>query len=204
MPPVNAAVVFLSQGRIRILSPDGNVRTVESRFGSDLREKLLRAQERHSWKGGGTPGALFSGPALWGDSAGDPGVMPIYITSLASGLDAGQFLYSMESDSMGAVLRVDGLGIEELRLWTNNQQRVERLAMHPAGHIAGSIRTKSGAANVGIRLADVSGFSEVTEGDSIDTAPSWVPGEELQLVFQSAGIGRTAEGQVQGLGPFSV
>ena len=199
------SVVFLSQGKIRLLSAEGKVSTIESRFGTDLRAKLLRAQEKNAWKGAGNAGSLFSGAAVWGGNAGgEAKAIPIYITSLARGHDAGQFLYSMESDSMGAVLRVDRSADDELRLWTNNQQRVERKAEHPGGHIAGSVRNKSGSANLGIRLAETAGFSEVTEGDSIDTSPSWIPGDGLRLVFQSAGLGRRPEGHVQGLGPFGI
>jgi hypothetical protein len=35
---------------------------------------------------------------------------------------------------------------------------------------------------------------DITEGDSIDLAPRWVPGDRKQLVFQSAGLARSSEG----------
>jgi hypothetical protein len=47
-------------------------------------------------------------------------------------------------------------------------------------------------------------FFEATEGDSIDLAPRWVNGSGRRLVFQSAGIGRDANGRFHGLGPFLV
>jgi hypothetical protein len=53
-------------------------------------------------------------------------------------------------------------------------------------------------------LADGSGLSEVTEGDSLDTAPRWVLGDSKQLIFQSAGVGRDRDGNYAGLGPFAI
>jgi len=44
----------------------------------------------------------------------------------------------------------------------------------------------------------------VTGGDSLDAAPSWVPGEPGHLVYQSAGVGRDAEGNAVALGPFCI
>jgi hypothetical protein len=44
----------------------------------------------------------------------------------------------------------------------------------------------------------------VTEGDSVDTAPHWIPGAERQLVFQSAGVGRNREGHFAGIGPYGI
>jgi hypothetical protein len=53
-------------------------------------------------------------------------------------------------------------------------------------------------------LNDEAGFGEATEGDSLDTAPRWIPGEGRRLVFQSAGIGRDRHGNFAGLAPFSI
>jgi hypothetical protein len=41
-------------------------------------------------------------------------------------------------------------------------------------------------------------LSVVTEGDSIDEAPRWIPRSETGLVFQSAGIGRNRDGHFAG------
>ena len=51
-----------------------------------------------------------------------------------------------------------------------------------------------GAAHIALMSPDGSDLSEVTEGDSVDLAPSWVPGSSTELVFQSAGIGRDRQG----------
>jgi hypothetical protein len=72
------------------------------------------------------------------------------------------------------------------------------------GHVTCSVEHKFGTANIGVMPADGSGLSEVTEGDSLDTAPRWLPTERKQIVFQSAGVGRDREGNYAGLGPFAI
>lgn len=44
----------------------------------------------------------------------------------------------------------------------------------------------------------------MTEGDAVDTAPRWLPGEKLGVVYQSAGVGRTKDGVFAWLGPFAI
>jgi hypothetical protein len=203
---VESNLAFLSQGRIRLIRNGADPASIESKFGEHLREKMIRAQQRHSWKDQGAGGAsLFAGPSLWGRSAAAGGAsVPIHITSIAQGTAAGQMLYTLESESMSAVLRIDEFGAEELRIWTGNNERVDRPAVHSEGHIAASVRHSNGTANIGVRLADGRGFPEVTEGDSLDTAPSWVPGNGLKVVFQSAGIGRNRDGHIVKLGAFQI
>ena len=72
------------------------------------------------------------------------------------------------------------------------------------GAVACSVRHEFGTANIAVRPDEESGFSEVTEGDSLDTAPRWVPGGGRRLVFQSAGVGRDRDGHFAGLSPFAI
>jgi hypothetical protein len=44
----------------------------------------------------------------------------------------------------------------------------------------------------------------VTEGDSLDEAPSWIHGPGAQLVFQSAGLARNEQGVLAGVGPYAI
>ena len=120
------------------------------------------------------------------------------------GAGPGQLLYSLETNELCGVLQLDDWGAEERRLWNKNDQRLDHLAVSPRGEVACSVRHQFGTANIAVRLSDDTGFSEVTEGDSVDTAPRWIPGEGRQLVFQSAGVGRNAAGHLAGLGPFSI
>jgi hypothetical protein len=67
-----------------------------------------------------------------------------------------------------------------------------------------SVLHENGTANIGVKMHGEGGFKELTEGDSFDTAPRWLPGEGKKIVFQSAGVGRNQRGQFLKLGPFSL
>src|SRR5262249_59855487 len=62
----------------------------------------------------------------------------------------------------------------------------------------------SGRSRLAAMRLDGSDMEELTEGDSVDLAPSWVPNVHRRLVYQSAGIARDAKGFPVGLGPFGV
>jgi len=44
----------------------------------------------------------------------------------------------------------------------------------------------------------------VTGGDTVDSAPAWIPGEPKQLLFQSSGLARNEQGYVVAQGHASI
>jgi hypothetical protein len=201
---MNLTIAWLAQGKIRVKNGDEPPRTVESRFGESIRERAVRAQQRHGWKTQGEGKKFLAGAVLWGRAPDDPAAIRVSITSLCRGSATGQMLYSLETDDLCAVLATEKLGAEERRLWNKNDKRISHLTVSPAGAVACSVRHEFGTANLAVRPDEESGFSEVTEGDSLDTAPRWVPGEGRQVVFQSAGVGRNRDGHFAGLAAFSI
>ncbi|HAV63925.1 MAG TPA: hypothetical protein DCY13_16360 [Verrucomicrobiales bacterium] len=199
---MSLVVAYLAQGKMRLKEGGAEPRTIDSAFAQSIHDKALRAQQRNSWKNDG--GGFFSGAMLWGRGAGsDPD--PVWITSVGRGREQGQFVFSLTSGSLCALLSSDRLGAEERRLWNNNKQRLQHVSQHPqTGDFAFSVTHQNGTANLGVMIGGDAGVSEVTEGDSMDTAPSWVPGEPRRLVYQSAGVGRNREGHYLALGPYRV
>lgn len=197
------AIAYLAQGKVRIKVGSEGARTIESPYGTSIHDRSVRSQQRHSWKQEGD--GLIAGPVLWGKSAAGSGPMPVVATSLSRGTASGQLLYSLSSGSLCALCESDNLGTEERRLWNDNRRRIQHIqACTETGNIACSIQHDNGTANIGIMVRGESGFAEVTEGDSVDTAPRWIKGEGRSLVYQSAGIGRNREGHFLALGPFSI
>lgn len=200
---MNIPVVYLANGVLRLIDESGEVRPLESRFGTDLLNKAVKDQQRHAWKQG-VEGKFITGSTLWGKGDSEKPIQ-ISLTSIARGTQPEQFLYTLRTEHVCAILSVQERGSDEQRIWNNNTKQVNHLSVHPThGHIACSLEHKSGTANIAVRLAEESGLSEVTEGDSVDTAPSWVPGDRMQIVFQSAGLGRNKDGFVGALGPFNI
>jgi len=72
----------------------------------------------------------------------------------------------------------------------------ERLACTVAG--------ANGTSAIGVLADDGRGLRTVTEGDVIDRAPRWAPGGRAEIVYASAGIGRTKTGKAVGRSPFAL
>ena len=202
--PSKRTIAYLAQGKIRVKVGSEAPRTIDSVYGNSIREKAVRAQQKNSWKGVGNDGSPFSGAILWGKAARSADI-PLVITSICSSRQPGALLYSLESGSLCALLEVTGNGADEQRLWNDNNLQLRHVSVsRDTGDMVFSVVHQNGTANIGVKTRGQGGFKELTEGDSFDTAPRWVPGEGAKIVFQSAGIGRNARGQFLKLGPFSL
>jgi hypothetical protein len=196
-------IAYLAQGKIRIKEGKLPPRTVDSVYGNSIREKAVRAQQKHSWKSGGEDASPFAA-ALWGKSS-TSGQIPLAITSICGGKQPGALLYSLESGSLCALLELGQLGAEERRLWNDNRTQIRHVSVsRETGDLVFSILHENGTANIGVKISDQGGIQELTEGDSFDTAPRWRPGKGRKIVFQSAGIGRNRHGHFLALGPFCI
>jgi len=197
------AIAYLAQGKIRVKNGPHPSRTVDSAYANSIREKAVRAQQKHSWKSGEGDMSPFAGAALWGKAAMN-GEVPMSITSICGGKETGGLIYSLESGSLCALLEIQ-TGSEERRLWNDNRTRIRHITVsRRTGDMVFSVLHENGTANIGVKLNGEGGIQELTEGDSFDTAPRWLPGEGRKIVFQSAGIGRNREGHFFALGPFSI
>jgi hypothetical protein len=195
-------LAYVSQGKLHLYGGGGRS-TIESVFGRSLRERAAQIHNRHAWKTSGR-GAQFMRGVLWSESGGDPNEFRILITSVTRGREPGELLYSLETDAISGLFRVDAAGFEQ-RLFHTADYRVRHIALEPSGErIAVSVLHSNMTANLAVMNREGSDFQEISEGDSLDLAPRWVPGERRRLVFQSAGLGRNAAGRFSGYGPFAV
>ena len=200
MTPV---VAFLSQGKLHLSSGANGTRIVPSVFGETVRERALRMQQKNAWKTQGSGAQFMSGGMLWGAGERDPLEMRIEITGLTRGEQPSDLIYSLDTDDLAGVFLLRDYGAEEQRLFHSIDRKVCDLNSDPAqSRLACAVRHRNGIWNIGVMSLDGSGLSEATEGDSVDRAPSWIPGRPDEMVFQSAGIGRDRNGVSIGLGPF--
>lgn len=200
---MSVPIAYISEGRMRLKVAGGEPRTIESRYGQTVKERVLKGRERHAWKNTQRNQAFLYGEALWGNGSAELNSVPMSITSICRGAEPGQFLYSLQSESLCGILRVDKDGEEEQRLWNKHNQRIRFLDVGSDGRIVCSLENKLGTADIAVMSPD-GGMGQITEGDSLDTAPRWVAGSVEKVVFQSAGIGRDRDGQMVGVGPFAI
>jgi len=75
---------------------------------------------------------------------------------------------------------------------------------HETDEFACAQRFPNGTANIMVMDGDGSDLRAVTEGDSADDAPSWMPGRQRRILFQSAGVARNGDGYAVGRGPTAI
>lgn len=196
---------YLTQGKLHRRSAEtGEDTPIESAFGRSLRDRAAQIHNRHAWKMKGS-GAQFMYGMLGPAHQHDPGELRVAITSVCPGREPGSVFYSLETSEVGGIFAVDPAGVED-RLFHTADFRVRHLASSAnRDEVAAAIVHGNGCANIAVMRADGSGLTEVTEGESMDVAPSWVAGAgPRRLVFQSAGLGRDAAGRFSRLGPAAI
>lgn len=198
-------IVYLAKGRLHMLDGGKAPTIVESKFGQSVRDRAVQISQRNSWKQEGSGAQFMAGRLLWGDSGDDPAEMRIAMKSLSRGPAGDRLLYALETDDMGGIFSVKTADLEEQRLFHHANYFIEHLNASPHHDlISCAIRNRGGTANIAIMKADGSELREITEGDSVDLAPFWVPGRTRELLYQSAGVGRDAAGIYHDLGPFGI
>jgi hypothetical protein len=109
----------------------------------------------------------------------------------------------MLAEGRTAVCRLRQDGVER-RLLHGSERRLVDLALSPTGtELACSVAHPDGSASLAVMSADATDLVEVTEGEVRDAAPSWAPSGR-RLVYESAGVGRDAQGRFAGLAPSAI
>jgi hypothetical protein len=194
-------VAYLSQGKLFLKSGDMPVQEVESSFGQEVINRSIQRYQKSEWKTKGQ-GSPF-GSMLWGMQDGDPSTMSIRMTGVTRGVEEGQLLYALAIQGSGGLFLYNWLSSQEKRLFHKEHFYIRDLDRHPElDLVACSQSLANGTASIG--LIEGLRVRHVTEGDSLDEAPTWIPDAEKTLVFQSAGVARNKEGHPLGLGAFAV
>jgi hypothetical protein len=199
---MSVPVAFLSGGRLHVKDGDEPPRAFDSRFGQAVRDRAVRSAQKNAWKTAGT-GARFMGAAAWGPAPGDPMVLRIAITGLSRAAQPGQLLYALDTDEIVGLFSLDPATGDERRLFHSNDRRLRFPHGRPGvDEVVCSVFGEGGTANLAVMNADGSDLREITEGESLDLAPSWAPARR-QIVYQTAGLGRDRQGRLAGTSPFS-
>jgi hypothetical protein len=194
------AFAFLSNGQVFYRERDGDVRQLHSAFVQESLDRRERARERQSWKQG-TSFGIAAGGGMRSFEASDK---PILATSAAYEAN-GDMLYFLKDDGIGGLFRREAASDKELRVLLRPNLHLCDLVPSPdGGTLAASSAQPGGVANIALMNHDGGGFREVTGGDTVDTAPAWVPDSPNRLLFQSAGLARDAQGYIVAQGHASI
>lgn len=201
---MSVSVAFLSGGRLFVKDGEDAPRAFDSRFGQTVRDRAVRSAQKNAWKTTGAGARFMSGGAMWGAAPRDPAVLRIAITGVSRAAEPGLLLYALDTDEIVGLFSLDPATGEERRLFHSNERRVRFPSGRPGqDRVVCSVFGEGGTASLALMKADGSELREITEGESLDLAPSWAPARAA-IVYQTAGLGRDRQGRLVGHGPFSV
>lgn len=143
----------------------------------------------------------MSGRMLWADGASSAPLVPVAVTGVSRGTREGEWLYSLATDEVTGVFALRNQASDEQRLFHTADYRVSQLNAHSSQDRVACVIHSHDLSHIGVMRGDGCELTDVTQGDSIDRAPSWIPGSTDELVYQSAGIGRNQDGINAGASP---
>ncbi len=195
-------IAYLSQGKLYLKSDANTFREIESQFGQTVQERVLKLKRNKAWKNRGLMEMMLP-PGMAEKLEQQPEAsVKVEIASLCPA--AGKLLYALEAGTVGGIFAFDPSCDREDRLFHNNDFGVGHLDFSAKEQlIACAVNYPTGISNIATMPLDGARPQIVTEGDSIDLAPHWVPNQKA-LVFQSAGIARNGEGYVCDRAPFAI
>ena len=201
-------IALLANGRAHLKEPGKPLREVSSSFAKESQERQKRNQSIDGWKSrSGVWGNMGMAPpsmAQWDEAEGGQ-FSRITFRSLARGPQPGLLLYILDLQAGRGLFQYDLAQDLERRLMHRNEFFAHDLACHPTkGTVAIALEQEDGSAHLAFSDNEGKHWNRLAGGDSVDEAPSWVPGEGRRVVFQSAPIGRNKQGMRLGLAPYTI
>ncbi len=200
---------YLADGQAHLVWDDGTEEPIASPFVEGVRRREASIERKTSWKTSGTGARFMGAAALWDDAEGRRS--PAIFTALGKGRRRGELLYAITTGPVSGLFAYDPKTKEEVRLVHGTDGAPQSVATSDDHCVIAMARDqKSGARNLSVMRDEGGDSALVTEGDTIDDAPAWVPVEREategrhQLVYQSTGIGRDAAGRIAGFGPTEI
>jgi hypothetical protein len=185
-------VAFISGGKLFYKAERGEVGQIHSPYVQEVTDRAERQKERHAWK----QNTSFEISAFGGRKQFESDGVLIKATSAQFG-EGNTLIYCLKDEGFGGLFAYDLDTKAEQRLLHRQHLSLSDLQLDSArGKILCSSVSKSGIANIAMLDSDGSNFRELTGGDTFDSAPAWIPGEDNEILYQSAGLARGPEGYV--------
>ncbi|MES2014877.1 MAG: hypothetical protein V4484_00150 [Pseudomonadota bacterium] len=200
MLPDGLSVAFIASGKLFCKSGNGAVQQISSPYIQDIEDRLARSKERNAWKENTSFQVSASGQMKQFANDG----ANIAVTSALFHQER-SVLYFLRDQGIGGLFSYDLDSGVETRILHKQYLDLTDLNLDATGSkILCAAAGKDGASNIASLDIDGNRMRELTGGDTVDSAPAWVPGDEHAVLYQSAGLARNPGGYVIAQGNISI
>ena len=127
------------------------------------------------------------------------------IVSVTRGRRRGELYYAIDVPSGTAVFAQTHAVAQEEQIFHGVDVKISEIDFSFGDEaLACRVPGPRGTSAIGSLADDGKGVRTVTEGDVVDCMPRWAIGGRGEIVYASAGVGRTKSGKWGGLSPFSL
>lgn len=200
----NIDFLYIAEGKLHLKLVGAPFRIISSEFGQATQERMLQIRRRNMFSNKGIMAKQIPPQMLkqMEEQANTPA--PVKITGACCD-SQGKIYYALNVGDVAGIFALDEKRIDEKRLYHGSDFLIQHLHVHDQEQLlACSTIQKDGTANIAIMPVKGARPNDITEGDSIDLAPRWLPNEKKALVYQSAGIARNGNGFVLNRSPFRI
>lgn len=198
-------IAYLASGKLFLKRDGSAAEPIESLFAQEMIEDAIRRREKNEWKTKSATGQLMAGATPWNQGQAEAETRRVQITGVARGSRPEELLYTLDTDLVGGLFVYDAKDRKERRLYHGNRFKARHLSRHPRQPlITFATHQEDGTSCIAVMNLETNDLHYVTEGDSLDEAPSWRHGPGARIVFQSAGLARNEQGALAGVGPYAL
>lgn len=201
LPSCDLVLAYLANGNVFFEAPGREPgRQIHSPYIQEAQDRIEKSRALHGWK----QNTAFGFSANGGSRDFEPAGAGIVATSVLFGGER-RLLYFLRDDSVGGLFAQNLDTQTEERLLLKSGLALADLQFDAACEkILCSSQARNGTAAIALLDADGGNYREVTGGDTFDSAPTWVPGWNNKILFQSAGLARAPDGMVIAQGNASI
>ncbi len=191
---------FIANGKLYYQGPHGGIEQLQSPYVQEMIDKIERQQERNAWK----QNTSFSVAANGGLRQFQKDGVHIIATALQF-IDRDNVLYFLRDEVMGGLFSMNLTTGEEKRLLHKQNFALSDLNLEATQQrLLCTSNSRDGSSNIAMIQADGSQYQALTGGDTLDSAPAWIPGAEGKILYQSAGLARVGDGYIAAVGNASI
>lgn len=195
------APVFISDGKLFSFGSNQKTNQIESPYVEDMSARFERNKKLAGWKEGTTWDTSFAQMRGMGERHEESNIEFSSVTRFGEK----KLLYFLKGAGFGGLFEYCMATGDELRIMHRQNLHYQDLSRpNDRSQVLLSAVEEGGGANIAVTQPKENVFQELTGGDTLDTAPSWVSNRPDQIVYQSQGLARDPKGYIKGVGPAEI